>query len=78
MVLTLNGDVLTHKNKNGVVEFINKASVKNYSINDKKDINVTIYHQNNSGSIIIYSYNDFDKIIRVNMETTSSYTCVPF
>jgi len=85
MVLTLNNNTLTHNfkdvnKKDAQVKYEKKSegttTVLTGTVLEK--VKYTEYQQNSSTPIIIYSFDNFNKMIRINMETVGTYSCTKF
>ena len=85
MIFTLNNGTLTHHYKNFKKEDSQIIYIKSSSGNTTmypssgiEEVKFTEYRQNSSTPITIYSFDNFNKIIRVNMESIGTYTCTKF
>lgn len=85
MIFTLKNGKLTHHFKNykkedSQIVYINKSSGNTtmYKSSEIEKVKFTEFQQNSSTPIIIYSFDNFNKIIRINMESIGTYSCTKF
>ena len=85
MIFTLNNNVLIHHYKNydqqdKQVKYLKSSTgTSTVCLNSGiKKVTYTEYRQNSLTPIIIYSFDNFSKIIRVNMEMIGTYSCTKF